>query len=65
MTRIRLLNSVLSTLAVGALAVGTAQAFASPQPESNARYCNATTCANSCGGRGMGGCDSFGRCICF
>jgi hypothetical protein len=66
MTRIRLLNGVLSTIAVaGALAFGAAQAFASSTPEQTARYCNAKTCAESCGGAGQGGCDGFGRCVCY
>jgi hypothetical protein len=66
MTRIRLLNGVLSTFAVtGALAFGVAQAFASSTPEPNERYCNAVRCADSCGGPGQGGCDGLGRCVCF
>jgi hypothetical protein len=52
---------------LGAMAFGTAQAFASPAAASDAAgaWCNPVQCANSCGGPGQGGCDGFGVCICF
>lgn len=63
MTRIRLLNRALYTVAaVGSLAFGATQAFAATGPQQNARYCDTESCWAYC--HGPGGCWS-GQCICY
>jgi hypothetical protein len=67
MTPIRRINRVLYVIPViGALAFGTAQAFASSTPpqEKAGAYCTTTQCNNYCGGPGTGACVT-GRCICY
>jgi hypothetical protein len=67
MTRIRMLNGALYTLAVvGALAFGTVQAFASSGPrESERSYCPEEICDRACGGPGSWFCEPSGTCICI
>jgi hypothetical protein len=65
MNRIRLLKGSVFTIAVtGGLVFGTAQAFATPQPQQSATaYCEELACAQSCGGYGF--CHWWGGCICM
>ena len=65
MTRTQLIKRVLYVVPmVGAMAFGTAQAFASSAPSREKAYaCTTSQCYDYCGGPGTGACVA-GRCIC-